>query len=361
MIIKIIGVDTVAKEAKIKFNAAIAADMTTTAIRLAAKETGETLAVVNRIVDAKEESQGGPALVLTALMKNYGEDLAEFPRPGDEDSNKPERYKVPGAVRNGVQGYKTVSFYSEFFDNTKEGKAITAELEYLKRSQDGHDDKRGIPDHILAMNPEEVEARTSRLRNRKTAAVSAYRNAIGLGYQLEAVNNLPEVIATIRYEDKEETKPCKGDKAIVVRDVNDNIKYQLYSVSAFMMINVGKAKENGGTLDAVKKSVTRKGGSGQGGESDSKAQLIATMETFEARLTDIHSFMDNAWQPENVETYNKLLKKLGPNGGEGTDHLALTMYGIYTMLKDVFGHENVRIRAEKLQEAANVGDTKAAA
>lgn len=343
--------------AKIEMNRTVTTTMENLAASLAKRASKEVTGTVENFLVHKAESKGGPIRVMLALKNNYGEDMAEFPKPNTETGNKPEYFMVE-SVRNGTAIKKRMSFYTLFYRDTAEGKRNLQTLEhiatYKAAQRDPKIDDSDVPEIIKDMNEEQLDDLQRTTKNREVNASAAYRNAMALAYKLEEINELDGVEAAIRFEDKEETKPIIGEGSIVVRDATDNTKYKFYSVSAFLLLNADKASENGGTFKALKESVNREGAGHAKG-----VPVVATLDTFKKGIIGIEAYAAKMADSSLSEQYANLLKELGPKGPQGSDDFALTMYNLYTFMDQIYQNEAVKKRALKLFTEDGVTDKAA--
>src|SRR3569833_1706084 len=309
---------------------------------------------VSFVAQAKSDYQGGPLKVLVAMKMAYSdEQMAQFPKVGsgkekDYQGNNPDYYKVPSFGKDGKLTEKLVSFYVEFADNTPSGKNTVQALDWLSRAANDKAKQDDIPADIKKLNPHQREVERARLEGRRNTIRSSYKAAIKLHYQFEAINALQYV----------EAVPIPGVKegefenVVLVRSTvpgRETMDFEHYSLSAFIRLDADKAAEKGGTLAALKETAKR-AQEPEGGGTGTTVN-IKTFDTYRKVINDVHAFMNEAKTAKDKAKYTDLLKVLGPRGGAGSDLFALSMYQVYNMLGDIYRHDDIRARAEALNEA----------
>lgn len=283
------------------------------AVELASRESEEMSSAITVVMKAKEDWQGGPVRVLLAMQETYGEELASFPEPDSEGGNNPDKFKIAVTGNDGKTTMKQTSFYAEFADATKEGKAICDELAFIKRANNPEMAQDGIPQAIKDMNPQERVTRENFLKGRRATIRASYKKAMALGFQLVAVNGLPGMVAEIVMTDSGEventTKPILVYEEVVKGPVK---KWEHFSIGSFCKLDVGKAKEKGGNLTALKGTVARNTNGGATGNNGKATDVpaIATVETFVERFVDVFRFMDQMQLDKSQKDIGKLYKVL---------------------------------------------------
>jgi hypothetical protein len=328
--------------------------MNALASQLAAIETEHLDGAIETVVQAKHDWQGGPVKVMIAASQDYSdEELEQFPDPDVKTGNNPSEFKLK---RPGDKTARTVNFYNLFADQKAKGKAISKELEYLTRAGNDKMKQDDIPDNIKAMNADQRDQRRKYLEGAKQSFRSAIKDGFKLFFKLQAVNGLPGVEAFIvpGINEGEYENLVHVNTTVEGRQTLD---YENMSLTSFMKLNVGKAMENGGTYAALIATKKRNVEPPPPSEEGAKPVHIATLDTFKARFTDIHSYMDTVWTAKDKAVYMELLKTLGPRGPAGSDDIVKSMYSVFQMLKDVFSEEHAGIlkRAEDLHEAEITG------
>lgn len=325
------------------------------AIELAGKESDGMSAAVVAVMKAKEDWQGGPIKVLFAMKEAYGEDLLSFPTPDDEGSNNPDKFKVSVTDANGKTTLKATTFYTQFADATKEGKAIIQEIEYLKRAGNAEAVKTGIPEEILAMSPQQRDTRLNFLGGRRTTIRASYKKAMALGFQMMAVNNVPNIVADFLYvqdKDGNDTSEVENTtKPIVVYVPVKNgpvKKWEAYSIGSFLKLNPAKAIEQGGGFDKLKGTITRNtegGATGNNGKA-TETPPIKTVDTFFHRFVELYRFANEAQYEKDqkaMAAIGKLLKH------KDSDELAVACVEMEMFLSDLNKEYGLSKRYNDLQ------------
>lgn len=330
---------------------AIAATMDKLADSLSAMVTPEMNAAVATIVQARKDWQGGPFILLGYGKVTYGDAvLNTFPTPGVEVGECPDKYKVP-YYRDGKLKFKATSFYLEFFKRTPAGMVIERDLAFIALAKDEKANKAAVPPHILAMNPVDLEALRTTLNKDKDSAVKAWRDALALHKQFEAVNGLSHVEAAPQTDSKGNV--CQDAKPIKVWNIdNPDKEWGLYSVGAFLLFDAGKASENGGTFEALKLTVKRDQPE-DGPAGTETAPHIATNKTLSAFLLTMHEYIANKHMADKKrELYGLFLKD--QINGAGSDQLVQAIRDLELWAKGILDIPAVKSRLDEI-------DVKAAA
>ncbi len=322
---------------------AIAATMDKLADSLSAMVTPEMNAAVAVIVQARKDWQGGPFILLGYGKVTYGDKvLNTFPTPGVEVGECPDKYKVP-YYRDGKLKFKATSFYLEFFKRTPAGQVIERDLAFISLAKDEKANKAAVPAHILAMNPVDLEALRTTLNKDKDSAVKAWRDALALHKQFEAVNGLPHVEAAPQMDTKGNV--CQDAKPIKVWNIdNPDKEWALYSVGAFLLFDAAKASENGGTFEALKLTVKRD--TPETGPAGSEiAPHIATNKTLAAFLLTVNEYITNKHVADKKrELYGLFLKD--QINGAGSDDTIEAIHNIYLWASEIVNIPVVKARLD---------------
>lgn len=330
---------------------AIASTMDKLADNLSALVTPEANTMVETIIQARKDWQGGPFKLLAFAKDTYGEEqLASFPTPGSEVGDCPDKYKIP-YYRDGKLKFKATSFYAEFFKRTATGKAIEVALAFITLAKDEKANHTTVPADILNMNPVDLDRYKTTLEQERTVAIAAWRNAMALQKQFEAVNSLDHVEAA-PLTDKDGVV-IQAAKPIKVWNIDQPEKeWNLYSVGAFLMFDAAKASENGGTFEALKLTVKRDQQEGAGNET---VPHIATNKTLSAMLRTVNEFITNKHIADKKRELYGLYLKDEVNGAGSADNIE-AIYNIYIWAKAI-----VNIPAVKDRLDADDAGQKAAA
>lgn len=311
------------------------------AIALAAKEDDGMSEAVGAVMKAKEDWQGGPIKILFAMTKAYGEELAQFPVPDDEGSNNPDKLKITVTNPDGKTTQKNTTFYAQFSDATREGKAIVQEIEWIKRAGNADMNKAGIPDAILELNPIQRDNRLNFLAGRRATIRGAYKKAMALGFQMQAVNGVQNVTADFIYvtdnDGNDTTEVVNTTKPIIVFTPpaagKPVTKFETFSIGAFLKLNAGKAFEKGGGLKALKDTVTRNTDGGATGNNGKATEVppIKTVDTFLHRFVEVYRYANEMQYAKDQRDYAALVKLLKH---KDSDELAVAMVEMEMFLSD---------------------------
>lgn len=339
-------------------------------------ELGDT---INRVAKAKQDYQGGPFAVMFKVTANMtGEQVDELPHPSSNTGNNPAVYKLPG---NGPKAKPVEGkYYNTVSDSLACNVAKQQRIEILELSL-GDPTKvnmSSVPQDILDMHKDYRDTEIARLKGELATSRKAVNEAFELLFHIREVNELAGVTASVIYaldkdgksldgEDGRETVVENTTTPIIVTTTNENrkgIDTIKLPVASFKRLNPAKAKEAGETFKALMDTATVKRGTktpAADAPGGAKPFLINTIETFQARTTDYHDYIDKVWSATDKAEYQKLLAIVGPRGPAGSDDFALSLYSIYTCLGDLYRHDTIRARAEALKEADAVAPvTKAA-
>lgn len=331
------------------------------AIELASRESEDMSAAMTIVMKAKEDWQGGPIKVLLAMQETYGEELASFPEPDDETSNNPDKFKIAVTGTDGKTKMVQTSFYAEFADATKEGKAICDELAFIKRASNPEASQDGIPQHIKDMNPQDRTTRENFLKGRRATIRASYKKAMALGFQLVAVNGLPGMVAEIVMTDSGEventTKPILVYEEVAKGPVK---KWEHFSIGSFVKLDVNKAREKGGNLTALKGTVARNTNGGATGNDGKATEVpaIKTVDTFIERFVDTYRYMNEIQQDLKGKDIGKLYQVLK---AKDNDELIVAFVEYRNYLDDICDEMKLdaKYTAIRSKSPELVSDTKA--
>lgn len=320
---------------------AIAQTMDKLADTLSADLTDEMEITIEKIIQGKKDWQGGPFVLLGQMRNKYGvEKLDSFPTPGMDVGDCPDKYKVP-YYRDGKLKFKATTFYLELYKRTKRGKEIERDLQFIAIAKDDKANKAVLPPHILSMNDVELESLRLNLNKDRDDAVKAYRNAMALHKQFQAVNRLEHVEAAPNCD--KDGNVIQDTKPIKVWNVNNPDKeWAWYSIGAFLLFDAAKAEENGGTLDALKLTVKRDQEEAGG---DEQAPHIATNKTLAAMLRTVNEFITNKHLADKKrELYGLFLKD--EINGAGSDDNVEAIHNIYLWATAIVNIPAVKARLD---------------
>lgn len=321
---------------------AIAATMDKLADSLSVKVSPDMETAVVKIVQGRKDWQGGPFVLLALARATYGVDaLDSFPSPGVEVGDCPDKYKVP-YYRDGKLKFKATSFYLEFYKRTPAGKAIERDLGFVAIAKDEKANKATLPAHILSMNDVELETLRLNLNKDRDDAVKAWRNAMALHKQFQAVNALEDVEAAPNTDKNGDV--IQDAKPIKVWSLSNEKQWGWYSIGAFLLFDAAKASESGGTFDALKLTVKRD--QDQGGSSGAEtAPHIATNKTLSAFLRTVNEFITNKHIADRKRELYGLYLKDEVNGAGSDDNIE-AIHNIYLWASAIVNIPTVKDRLD---------------
>jgi hypothetical protein len=308
------------------------------AIAFASQEGEEMSAAIELVANAKEDWQGGPIKVLFALNVTYGDELSLFPKPDLASGNNPDKFKVPMTNDAGVTAMRATSFYQQFADATKEGRAIVEELGFLKRLGNVNDKKEGIPSPIIDAYLDDEDKRTSRvnyLTGRRSTIRASYKKAMALFYQMDAVASLPHVgcdfdwVTDNEGNDTEEVENTTKPILVWERPAEGKPvkKKMFFSIGSFLKLDAKEASEKGGTLKELIKTVAR--------DTNTKAAEIPTIktaETYVKALVECFRAIDEFNSDADQKEMGKLMKIINT---KGADELKVAIVEYRNYLDDI--------------------------
>lgn len=329
---------------------AIASTMDKLADTLAGKITSEMETAVNTIVQAKKDWQGGPLVLLTFIKSQFDDEtIKSFPTPGSDVGECPDKYKIP-YYSQGKQKFKATSFYAELYKRTPAGKAKEVRLAFIALASDEKANHATVPADILSMNPVDLRRCRETIEAERNAAVAAWRSAMGLQKQFDAVNALEKVEA-MPLMDKD-GNIYQAAKPIKVWNIDKpELEYNLYSVGAFLMFDAAKASELGGTFDALKLTVKRAVDPDAPGGA-AAATPINTNDTLVGRINDVAEFVANKHMGDKKRELYGLFLKDKVNGAN-SDDLIYNLNEIKLWVDGIMNIPAVQTRLEQINAKKN--------
>lgn len=307
------------------------------ALALAALESPEMEAAAVTAANAKEDWQGGPIKLLAAMLPTYGDKFEEFPKPDLETGNNPDKFKVAKQDDAGVTSIRKTSFYVEFCDRLAETKVLIQEVKFLKRIANVNDKKDGIPAELIDLYVDDEDKRDQRVKyltTRRNTIRAAYKKAVGLYFQMDAVASLPHVGCDFDYvmKDGEETNEVENTPAPIMvweRPVEGKpIKKKVsFSIGSFLKLDPKIAAENGGTLKALLKTVAR-----DTNTKNAEFPTIKTAETYVKALVECFRAIDEFNKDADQKEMGKLMKVLN---SKDADELKVAVIEYRNYLDDI--------------------------
>lgn len=342
----------------------IGESMNAKAIALAIKaDTNKELEVsVTEQMQAKEVSDTGAVRLLLQLRETF--DLSDFPVPGskiedmsDGFNGLVDHYKVTQTNENtGNKSTPNQSFFVTFADHTRLGEAIVQELKWLTILGDKEKDASLVDKDFAkeyGSNPIARKERVKYLTGRRGTIRTAYRKAVSLWYKMDAINEMgnPDNGGDVRcyfiYADKEKTKIKQTSFPIRIQSISNIGEWNDYRVSSVLRMDVDKATKNGRSFTALEDTLKREKKDGAA-SSKSKPQEIKTLDTFEARITDLHDALKETWSTGSnkklrTEVFAKMLSDKG-------DDMLLSLYDINNTLTEWLNSKAIETKIEGLLE-----------
>lgn len=324
---------------------------------LAGKENKEMSAAITRVMEAKEDWQGGPIKVLFAMKEAYEDALDDFPEPDSDTGNNRDKFKIP--VRRGdKETTAPTTFYTQFADATKEGKEIVETLGYLKRLANVEARKDDIPQELLNLTDTQRIAMESKLAGRRATIRGSYKKAMQLYFQMQAVESLKHVNVDFVYqtEDGEPTNEVENTREPIIvwekpADGKPITKSRYVSIGSFLKFDAKKASEKGGTLKALEDTVSRSTG-GKAGDKGKETDggQIKSVDTFVGRFVETFRFMDEMQMAKDNKDIGKLYQIIN---AKGSDELAVAIVEMRNYLDDICKDAKLDVRYTKLQQAGS--------
>lgn len=350
------------------------------AIKLAGDVGDESNAVIAQMADAKEVLDLGRFRLLFAMQNDFeAEQLDGFPVPDTEEGNNPDHFKADKLNADGTTSKAWTTFYTVFADNTVMGRTILSSIEMLERLGNPQAIKDDIPAELKALDPHARENKLNYWKGRRGTLRKAYKEAMKLYFQFNAVNNFPGIKAEPMWavgrgpddehadglEIENTTKPIQV--WLIPAEGKPVAKWEALSVSAFMKLNVKKAIEKGGTFAAliesgivpkVKKPGATATSGGQTGNNAAATKLrIETAPTLLDTIIETHRAMTAMLEDKQAVEYGKLLKSVNL---KDTDETVTAMVELRNYLNDLCRDAGLDKRYVKLQQSGSELVTKAA-
>ncbi len=319
----------------------------------ATREGAGLAPILDRLIKSKQDWEGGQFEVMFKLTSNMtAEQMADLPVPGSETGTNPDYYKVPVQVQ-GKKGTSTVMrqhrFYKIMSDNFPANIAKSERIEQLRLSlgDPAKVNQSAIPADIKDMIPDYRWAEISRLEGEIEASSKKVIEAFELMFQYQAVNALEGVTVELLYAlgPKGELLDGEEGRARVIENTKTPIVVtttlekrkaidtKRMGVGSFKKLDVPKATEGGGTYASLMKTIEREPKKpGTPGQAVALPQNIKTVDTFEARIVDVHSYLDEAWSDTKQAEFGAILQRLNSKNG---NLLLLSLTDIRNIINDL--------------------------
>lgn len=301
--------------------------------KIAAKDK-ELMTHVHDLSEANVMQKRKGLTVALALGEAYTEEqLSEFPVPGSETGNNPDKYTVPGKNAKGVVTNKKRSFYRDFAEFTPEGAELKARLQAIR------DD--------ASLGDRQKESKAASFETRLDYLAGVYGSAVAFITQMRVINEMfdGKVEAYIMPSDEPEAKEgeySNSTKPMMIADLENKGNGKVMSVGAFLALKP-KAAEGKGFKELIATS-SRKG---KGDHTATDTKIPNADKAADVMLALVNFFDDK-------DAYAKLAKAVAKEGGEvlieaigdlhmATDDFMPTIQSAYDRIK--------KARAEKKNAA----------
>lgn len=208
--------------------------------------------------DANKDVKRGAFLVMLDVREILGDKLKDMPVPysTEKDSDNPDEYAISGTKRKGY-------FYNDLADSFGGGKKADTLIRVcnlaLKDETAGqvpkeYYEKKGSPLYGILDNEEAVKQLKRNAESTRTYYRGLVYDAIALHFQLERLSKMKFILV--------QTKPVevKTNKPFIIRSadtVNEPGAWKEYGVQQVLSMDVEAAMANGGTFEALKKTLRR--------------------------------------------------------------------------------------------------------
>ncbi len=273
----------------------------------ATREGAGLAPILDRLIKSKQDWEGGQFEVMFKLTSNMtAEQMADLPVPGSETGQLRLSLGDPAKVNQSA-----------------------------------------IPADIKDMIPDYRWAEISRLEGEIEASSKKVIEAFELMFQYQAVNALEGVTVELLYAlgPKGELLDGEEGRARVIENTKTPIVVtttlekrkaidtKRMGVGSFKKLDVPKATEGGGTYASLMKTIEREPKKpGTPGQAVALPQNIKTVDTFEARIVDVHSYLDEAWSDTKQAEFGAILQRLNSKNG---NLLLLSLTDIRNIINDL--------------------------
>jgi len=319
------------------------------------------------MVKGKEDWEGGPFRVMFGLQNDLSsEQIAELARPGEEDGNNPDEFKVSKEDSKGKIKLVASDFYTQFARGTPAAQNMAARVEWCERAGDLKAIKDDIPADIieLAKDTHRLETHIAFLKNRIKNMPKAYRKAAELMFQFEAVKAYPGVDAEPVWAQGKSPDQIKDGELPEVENTPLNVmvwivpeagkpvpRVKYMTKSEFLRLNTKRAIEKGGTFNALLDTAITKKAPGGGSNSDnSDAFVIKTVDKGIAVLAEFHRWSEEIGSAKDKADIGKLYKLMNT---KDNDELIVAMCETAAFLNAVISETSAGQKYIKLQQGGS--------
>jgi hypothetical protein len=344
-----------AKREKIVLDAAqksIGRTMDALAATYSSDVAGLAMPEVDRLVKARQDWEGGAFAVMYKVTSQLPPQLlAALPDPKADSGMKPAHYWSV-VIRDNKEVPKEHYWYEELVLNFPAIRDKGKRIDQLKRSMGDplKVNQSDIGADIKNMSHDYRNGEIARLTKEISGAVQKVSNAFELYWQFQRMAELPHVTCYPIYRQGPDNKPMDGldgrafeveptQVPIVIKSTvagREDIDKVQVSIGSFLRFDVDKAKEQGGTYQALidtakREKKTDEQGNGQA-NAQSATQLIRSTETALARVLDLYEFADFAWSEKDDKHIDGIRKALN---GAGSNDAFTAVMGLKKFLEEV--------------------------
>lgn len=346
-----------AKKAKIQApeNKSLGIAMNRLATATAATLDAVVMPELDQLSTHREEWEGGKFAVMHTITANMTPDqISALPDPKSKTGNNPAFYLVEKFRDGKSAGWKEVYFYKQLALELPGVAAMGKRIDQMKRSMlDPSKVYTGdIGADIKDMTVDYRTAQIKKLERRIANAVTNVEGAFELRAQLLEFETLKHVECNLIFALNAKGEPLDGEDGrgfeieatqvpIVIKSTvkgREDIDKLHVGVTSFLRYNVAKAKEDGGTYQALLNTVKRENPDDAppqvGGASQAVPQRVNTPDTFFARMTDTAEFVDKAWSEKTSAIQEACVNAVH---GAGSDDAFVATRQTFEFLKTLVG------------------------
>lgn len=339
-------------------------------------------------IDSTERVRRNVPTIWLEFIRVFGKDgVNQMAVPGSPGTNDvPIKWGPMGNIYRPVDKYVIGSgssrVQSSYFKDLALGSFpdVAASFEAAVKIKDAIDNVEGAPQKYRDLPNVRRVALRRREQQRVTAAESMCRKAVKLNDKINEIENMLYVKVELSTDEHRPTKanpkptPPKdqwyrelegggfetlsvGPMIFLIGPSGQMAKAEPFSYNQVLRMDVEKAKENGGTFDALKATIARKPRTpnGEGAENKSvgiPADAISNAATFEAGLAAFNNFMLNQDRTDNDPKATAAVAKWLNTGSKDEQRQKLILFGDHVMSLDnlwaTYGDKYNKAKAEEI-------------
>lgn len=316
---------------------------------------------LDQLSTAREYWEGGKFAVMYAIKAHMTpEQIAELPDPKSKTGNNPAHYQIEKFRDGKSTGWKPVYFYKQLALELPGVAAMGKRIDQMVRSMQNPEKvfTGDIGQDIKDMSLDYRVGQIKKLERRIANAVSNVEGAFELHHQIALFDTLKHVDYDIVYALNEKGEPLDGKDGRGFEVEATQVPIVIYStvegrqdkdrlpvsVGGFLRYDIEKAKEQGGTYQALLNTVKREkpdDAPPQSGAGQQAPQRVNTPDTFFARMTDCAEFIDKAWSEKTDALQEACLNAVH---GAGSDDAFTAARQTYEFLRTLVGGPKDDIR-----------------